>query len=57
MNPAEFLTISSAVVPDREALVAGDGSLRVTYEQMAARVNRLAIALQGMGVTQSRSSA
>ena len=51
MNPAEFLTISSAVVPDREALVSGDGSIRITYEQMAARVNRLANALQGMGVT------
>ena len=51
MNPAEFLTISSAVVPDREALVSGDGSVRITYEQMASRVNRLANALQGMGVT------
>ena len=38
MNPAEFLTISSAVVPEREALVSGDGKLRITYEQMAARV-------------------
>jgi len=53
VNPAEFLTISSAVVPDREALVSGDGRVRVTYEQMAARVNRLANALQGMGVTGS----
>jgi hypothetical protein len=35
MNPAEFLTISSAVVPDREALVAGDGSKRITYMDMA----------------------
>jgi hypothetical protein len=32
MNPAEFLTISSAVLPDREALVSGDGKRRVTYE-------------------------
>jgi acyl-CoA synthetase (AMP-forming)/AMP-acid ligase II len=45
------LTISSAVVPDREALVSGDGSLRITYEQMAARVNRLTNALQALGVT------
>jgi fatty-acyl-CoA synthase len=51
VNPAEFLTISSAVVPDREALVSGDGSLRITYEQMAARVNRLTNALQALGVT------
>jgi acyl-CoA synthetase (AMP-forming)/AMP-acid ligase II len=38
-------------VPDREALVSGDGSLRITYEQMAARVNRLTNALQALGVT------
>jgi acyl-CoA synthetase (AMP-forming)/AMP-acid ligase II len=50
MNPAEFLTISSAVVPDREALIAGDGSRRITYIDMASRVNRLANALQGLGV-------
>jgi acyl-CoA synthetase (AMP-forming)/AMP-acid ligase II len=51
LNPAEFLTISSAVLPDREALVSGDGKVRITYEQMAARVNRLTNALQGMGVS------
>jgi acyl-CoA synthetase (AMP-forming)/AMP-acid ligase II len=50
MNPAEFLTISSAVVPDREALVSGDGKTRLTYEQMASRVNKLTSALQSMGV-------
>ena len=50
MNPAEFLTISSAVVPDREALVSGDGKTRVTYEEMASRVNRLTNALQALGV-------
>ncbi len=48
MNTAEFLTISSAVVPDREALVCGDS--RVTYAEMASRVNRLANALQSLGV-------
>jgi acyl-CoA synthetase (AMP-forming)/AMP-acid ligase II len=48
MNTAEFLTISSAVVPDREALV-GDGR-RITYAEMAARVNRLANSLQELGV-------
>jgi acyl-CoA synthetase (AMP-forming)/AMP-acid ligase II len=50
MNPAEFLTISSAVVPDREALIAGDGSKRILYAEMASRVNRLANALHAMGV-------
>ena len=49
MNTAEFLTISSAVVPDREALVSAD--TRVTYAEMAARVNRLANAMQSLGVT------
>jgi acyl-CoA synthetase (AMP-forming)/AMP-acid ligase II len=52
VNPAEFLTISSAVVPDREALVSEDGKVRITYEQMAARVNRLTNALQSLGVQQ-----
>jgi acyl-CoA synthetase (AMP-forming)/AMP-acid ligase II len=50
MNPAEFLTISSAVLPDREALVSGDGATRVTYEAMGSRVNRLSNALQARGV-------
>jgi acyl-CoA synthetase (AMP-forming)/AMP-acid ligase II len=50
MNPAEFLTISSAVVPDRDALVSGDGEARVSYAQMASDVNRLTNALQSMGV-------
>ena len=48
MNTAEFLTISSAVVPDRDALVCGD--TRVTYAEMASRVNQLANALQALGV-------
>ena len=51
MNPAEFLTISSAVVPDRDALVSGDGKKRVSYMEMASQVNRLANALQSMGVS------
>jgi acyl-CoA synthetase (AMP-forming)/AMP-acid ligase II len=50
VNPAEFLTISSAVVPDREALVSGDGVTRVTFATMASHVNRLANALQALGV-------
>ncbi len=40
MNTAEFLQITSMVVPDRTALVAGDR--RVTFGEMADRVNRLA---------------
>ena len=50
MNPAEFLTISSAVVGDREAVVSGDGSKRVTYEAMASQVARLTNALMAMGI-------
>ncbi|MEX0785063.1 MAG: long-chain-fatty-acid--CoA ligase [Dehalococcoidia bacterium] len=48
MNTAEFLTISSAVVPDRDALVCGEQ--RVTYMELAMRVNKLANAMQGLGV-------
>jgi len=51
MNPAEFLTISSAVVPDREALVSGDGGTRISYLEMASQVNRLTNALAGLGIT------
>ncbi|MDI6857899.1 MAG: long-chain-fatty-acid--CoA ligase [Dehalococcoidia bacterium] len=50
MNTAEFLQISSAVVPDREALVCGEQ--RITYMEMATRVNRLANALLSRGVQQ-----
>jgi acyl-CoA synthetase (AMP-forming)/AMP-acid ligase II len=47
MNTAEFLQISSMVVPDRTALVAG--GQRVTFMEMADRVNRLANWLQSVG--------
>ena len=50
MNPAEFLTISSAVVPERAALISGDGARRLTYADMSARVNRLAGSLRRLGV-------
>src|SRR5439155_14312775 len=40
MNTAEFLQISSMVVPDRAALVCGER--RLTFADMADRVNRLA---------------
>ena len=46
MNTIEFLSISSMMVPDREALVCGDQS--ITYAEMAARVNKLANAMQGV---------
>ncbi len=47
MNTAEFLQITSMVVPDRTALVCGDR--RVTFMEMADRVNRLANWLQAAG--------
>lgn len=47
MNTAEFLQISSMVVPDRTALVCGDR--RVTFADMADHVNRLANWLQEVG--------
>lgn len=55
MNTVEFLTISSAVVPDRIALA--QGKHKVTYAQMAGRVTRLANALSGLGVTHGDSIA
>ncbi len=51
MNTIEFLQISSAVVPDREALVeVGGGGKRYTYGEMMPRVVRLANAFQGLGL-------
>jgi acyl-CoA synthetase (AMP-forming)/AMP-acid ligase II len=47
MNTAEFLQITSMVVPDRIALVGGQQ--RVTFAEMADRVNRLANWLQAAG--------
>jgi acyl-CoA synthetase (AMP-forming)/AMP-acid ligase II len=52
MNTAEFLQISSMVVPERTALVCAGG--RVTYAAMADRVNRLANWLQGVGAGPER---
>ena len=43
MNTAEFLTISAAMVPEREALVSGEQ--RIAYAEMQSRVMRLANAL------------
>lgn len=51
MNTIEFLQITSAIVPDREALVeVGGSNRRLTYEEMAGRVGKLATALQGLGL-------
>ncbi len=47
MNTAEFLQITAMVVPERTALVAGD--TRVTFGEMAERVNRLANWLRSIG--------
>ena len=47
MNTAEFLQITSMIVPDRTALVCGD--TRITFMEMADRVNRLANWLQSIG--------
>ncbi len=51
MNTIEFLQISSAVVPDREALVeVGGNNKRITYEQMYPLVVKLANSLQALGI-------
>jgi len=58
MNTIEFLQISSAVVPDREALVEiGGGGARITYMDMLPRVTRLANALQGLGIERGQKVA
>lgn len=48
MNTAEFLQISSYTVPEREAFV--QGATRLTFSEAADQMNRLATALQGLGV-------
>ncbi|MSQ33317.1 MAG: long-chain-fatty-acid--CoA ligase [Dehalococcoidia bacterium] len=48
MNTTEFLAIASAICPDKEALVF-EGQ-RITYAQLAERVNRLTHVLQKLGV-------
>ncbi len=49
MHTSEFLTIASAIVPDRTAIVF-EGN-RFTYAQLQDRANRLANALSDMGVS------
>ena len=48
MNIAEFLTISSSIVPDRVALSDPDDSC--TYAELQSRVNRLAHAFRALEV-------
>ena len=48
MNTTDFLTISSAICPDRDAIVF-EGN-RITYSQLNQRVNRLGNALTRLGI-------
>ena len=48
MNTTEFLTISTAIVPDRLAMIFEDK--RITYAELEARANRLSNALGELGV-------
>jgi fatty-acyl-CoA synthase len=48
LDPLVFLRRSAALHPDRTAVVHGD--LRRSYEELDARVNRLASALRGRGL-------
>lgn len=48
MNILEFLTIASAIVPDRAAIIF-EGR-RITFEQLQQQVNRLANALSSLGL-------
>jgi fatty-acyl-CoA synthase len=48
LNPVSFLYRSAAIYPDRVAVVHGDR--RVTYSELAERVNRLASALTRRGL-------
>ena len=58
MNTIEFLQISAAVVPEREALVeVGGGGRRLTFGEMQEQVTRLANAIRGLGVEQGEKVA
>ncbi len=48
MNTTDFLSIASAICPDRDAIVF-EGK-RITYTQLAQKVNKLANALTRLGV-------
>ncbi len=55
MNTTEFLTITSAICPDKEAIVF-EGK-RYTFAQLAERTNRLGNALTALGVQKNESVA
>ena len=55
MNTTEFLTITSAICPDKEAIVF-EGK-RYTFAQLAERTNRLGNALMSIGVQKGESVA
>lgn len=58
MNTIEFLQISSAVVPDREALVeVGGNNKRITYAEMYPLVVKLANSLTALGVERGQKVA
>ncbi len=48
MNTTEFLTITAAICPDKEAIIFEEK--RLTFVQLNERVNRLANALLGLGI-------
>ena len=50
MRTSEFLTISGAIVPDRDAVIFDDE--HISFEDLQGRVNRLANALAEKGVGQ-----
>ena len=52
MNILEFLTIASAIVPDRTAIIF-EGR-RITFQQLQQQVNRLANALSQLGLQPGR---
>jgi long-chain acyl-CoA synthetase len=49
-NVLEYLKESIKKYPDRDAVVSGDGKVRMTYKEADARANRLANALIDLGV-------
>jgi len=55
MNTTEFLTITSAICPDKEAIVF-EGK-RYTFAQLGERTSRLGNSLMGMGVQKGESVA
>jgi acyl-CoA synthetase (AMP-forming)/AMP-acid ligase II len=55
MNTTEFLTITSAICPDKEAIVFEEK--RYTFAQLSERTNRLGNALMSLGINKGESIA